>query len=85
MPILLPADTDRDQVIASLRADNIQTSIHYPPIHKFSFYKTLMPQLTLQKTEEFARRELTLPLHPAMHDHDIERVVRSLAVALARS
>lgn len=85
MPILLPADTDRDQVIASLRADNIQTSIHYPPIHKFSFYKTLMPQLDLRKTEEFARRELTLPLHPAMHDRDIERVVRSLAVALARS
>lgn len=84
MPIVLPADADRDRVIASLHADNIQTSIHYPPIHKFSFYKALLPRLSLPKTEEFARRELTLPLHPAMHDRDIERVVCGLAAALAR-
>jgi dTDP-4-amino-4,6-dideoxygalactose transaminase len=83
MPIVLPAEVNRDRVIASLYSDNINTSIHYPPIHEFSFYKSRLPNLHLAKTEEFSRRELTLPLHPAMHDRDVERVVSSLAAALA--
>jgi dTDP-4-amino-4,6-dideoxygalactose transaminase len=84
MPIVLPADIDRDGVIASLHADNIQTSIHYPPVHTFSFYKTWLPRMRLPKTEEFCRRELTLPLHPAMHDQDVERVVSRLVTVLSQ-
>ena len=85
MPIVLPAKVDRDRVIASLHGDNINTSIHYPPVHHFSFYKSRLPNVQLARTEEFSRRELTLPMHPAMHDRDVERVVSRLAAALART
>jgi dTDP-4-amino-4,6-dideoxygalactose transaminase len=36
----------------------------------------------LPRTEEFAQRELTLPLHPRMNPADVEQVVNSLAAAL---
>jgi len=81
MPVVLPAEADRDRIIASMRSDGIQTSIHYPPVHDFSFYRSQLPDLRLPKTEEFSRRELTLPLHPGMDDGHVERVVAALAAA----
>lgn len=81
MPVVLPAEADRDRIIASMRSDGIQTSIHYPPVHDFSFYRSRLPDLRLPKTEEFSRRELTLPLHPGMDDGHVERVVAALAAA----
>ena len=81
MPVVLPAEADRDRIIASMRSDGIQTSIHYPPVHDFSFYRSRLPDLRLPKTEEFSRRELTLPLHPGMADGHVERVVAALAAA----
>ena len=84
MPVVLPAHIDRERVIAALHAGKIQTSIHYPPVHKFSFYQTWLRGLHLPKTEEYCRRELTLPLHPAMQERDVERVVFVLSAALDR-
>jgi dTDP-4-amino-4,6-dideoxygalactose transaminase len=84
-PVVLPADVDRTQVANHLRGRGIQTSMHYPPIHKFSWYRDRFPSVSLPNTEEFCRRELTLPLHPKMNEADVETVVRGLADALARS
>ena len=36
-----------------------------------------------QITEEYSRRELTLPLHPKMDQLDVEKVVGALGHALA--
>jgi dTDP-4-amino-4,6-dideoxygalactose transaminase len=83
MPILLPDATDRQSVIDKLRDAEIQTSVHYPPAHQFSFYLSRFPSVHLPKTEEYARRELTLPLHPKMETWQVEKVVAALAEALA--
>jgi dTDP-4-amino-4,6-dideoxygalactose transaminase len=82
MPILLPPTADRESVMAKLRAYEIQTTIHYPPAHKLSFYRGLFPSVQLKETEEFARRELTLPLHPRMQEREVEAVSRALANSL---
>jgi dTDP-4-amino-4,6-dideoxygalactose transaminase len=82
MPILLPTGVEREGVVASLRDSGIQTTIHYPPAHHLSLYRNRYPSVCLPKTEEFARRELTLPLHPRMRDGEVERVVTALAGAL---
>ncbi len=79
MPVLLPPDVDRDHVITALRDRGIQTTIHYPPVHRLSFYRCRQPLLSLPITEEYSRRELTLPLHPGMDDGAVERVVAALA------
>lgn len=78
MPILLPNGIDRQRMMNRLRSDGIQTSIHYPPIHLFSYYLERFPRVNLPKTEEFCARELTLPLHPSLTEDDVKRVVESL-------
>lgn len=82
MPVLLPPAIDRQSVIDRLRKRGIQTTIHYPPLHKLTFYSNLYPDAYLPRTEEFARRELTLPLHPKLTPATVEIVVNSLAAAL---
>ncbi len=82
MPVVLPAAIGRQTVIDRLRKRGIQTTVHYPPVHRLTFYNDLQPGLHLPRTEEFARRELTLPLHPRMMMSTVEFVVNSLAGAL---
>jgi dTDP-4-amino-4,6-dideoxygalactose transaminase len=82
MPVVLPSAVSRQTVIDRLRKRGIQTTVHYPPVHRLTFYDDLQPGLHLPRTEEFARRELTLPLHPRMMMSTVEFVVNSLAGAL---
>jgi dTDP-4-amino-4,6-dideoxygalactose transaminase len=82
MPVILPVHADRQQVANRLRDAGIQTSMHYPAIHTLSLYRQTDPNLSLPATEEFAARELTLPLHPKMGDEDVALVVQALTKAL---
>jgi len=82
MPAILPAGVDRDRVIERLRDAGIQTTIHYPPVHSLTLYRERPDIGPLPVTEEFASRELTLPLHPRMTPADVEHVVEVLAAAL---
>jgi dTDP-4-amino-4,6-dideoxygalactose transaminase len=82
MPILLPADVDRQTVIDHLRSEGIQTTIHYPPVHRMTLYSRLWPAVSLPRTDDFAQRELTLPLHPAMTAETVGTVVGALERAV---
>jgi len=82
MPVLLPEDCRRDVVMDGLRRSGIQSSIHYPPVHLFSFYRNLYPEIALPRSEEFCRRELSLPLHPGLDEADVEHVVTCFRTAL---
>jgi dTDP-4-amino-4,6-dideoxygalactose transaminase len=82
MPIVLPREADRQSVMDRLRQHEIQTTIHYPPAHQLSFYRGLYPSVQLEETEEFARRELTLPLHPRMEEWQVEAVCCALTKSL---
>ena len=67
-----------------LRERGIQTSIHYPPIHLFSYYKKAMPPDShLPLTEYVGRTEVTLPLFPTMEEQQIEYVVNAIKNYLA--
>lgn len=81
MPVVLPTGVDRQEVMNQLRKAGIQSSIHYPPIHHFSYYRKKFPKVVLHKTEKFCDRELTLPLHPSLKQNDVERIVKSLQKA----
>ena len=81
MPIMLPERCDRTAIMASMRAAEVQTSVHYPAIHQFTYYRHRFGDVRLPHTEAFSRRELTLPLHPALSSADVERVVEALATA----
>lgn len=84
MPMVLPAGTNRQQVMEFLKANGIQTSIHYPPIHQFSAYtrgEFNIPPLPI--TEDAASRELTLPLYPGLTDENVRFVVQTIQHALS--
>jgi dTDP-4-amino-4,6-dideoxygalactose transaminase len=85
LPALLPPNWDRISVMEALKAQGIQTSIHYPPIHTFSAYQKPGRGADLPVTEEIASREITLPLYPAMKDEDVLSVVQALQTSLVRS
>jgi len=84
MPILVNPGVSRDRVRATLREAGIQTSVHYPPIHTFSFYRNRygLREGDLPITEDYARREITLPLHTRMADEDVRMVVDAVARAI---
>jgi len=81
MPVLLPAGVNREAVMDHLRENGIQSSIHYPPAHKFSYYQKEYPNVSLPITEEYCARELSLPLHPEMTKQEIDKVCAELIKA----
>jgi dTDP-4-amino-4,6-dideoxygalactose transaminase len=87
MPILLPAGVDRGAVMAAMRDARVQTSMHYPPAHRFAIYRAAdgAPAPELPRTDAAAARQLTLPLHPTMSDADVDLVVEALDGSLARA
>ena len=57
-----------------LKEEGVQTSIHYSPIHQFTVFRRLDPQIHLPVTEAFASRELTLPLYPSLPEAQIDAI-----------
>lgn len=75
MPIVLTDSTKekRDTVRDKIHAAGIQTSVHYPAIHKFSIYKgygAVLPQ-----TEYVTDNEITLPMYAGLTDKQIDLIV----------
>lgn len=78
MPVLLPPQTNRRQVMEGLREEGIQSSIHYPPIHTFQAYSGLCPGVSLPRSELIGAHCLTLPLYPQMTVDQVRRCVKIL-------
>jgi dTDP-4-amino-4,6-dideoxygalactose transaminase len=77
-PVLLPEGVARKDFMDSLRAAGIQTSIHYPPIHQFSYHRRLLSGVALPQTERVAEREVTLPLYSSMSESQVELVLEAV-------
>ena len=76
-PILLAEDVSRGKFIDEMKEKGIQTSIHYPPIHLFTYYKKMFgfKEGMLPKTEFVGEHEVTLPLYPKMTKEDLNYVI----------
>lgn len=84
MPVLLPADADRAEVMATMRDAGIQTSIHYRPIDTFTAYvgAGLGPSTAVPLSHAIGARVVTLPLYPSMRIEQVDLVCDTLARAL---
>lgn len=80
MPIMLEDGIDRIAVIESMKADEIQTSIHYPVIQNFTGYKGIVN--ATPKAQYASEHELTLPLYPTMSLEQVDLVCDALIKAL---
>ncbi len=83
--VLLPEGTDRDAVVAALSAEGIGTSVHFRPLHTFTWFAETVPVGPggLPVCEATAARALSLPLHVGLADGDVDRVADVLLGALA--
>jgi dTDP-4-amino-4,6-dideoxygalactose transaminase len=81
-PIVLKNSTEekREMVREYLHNHGIQTSVHYPAVHRFSIYKSLAGNLP--KTEYVTDNEITLPMYSSLKEADIELIVQTLKNAL---
>jgi dTDP-4-amino-4,6-dideoxygalactose transaminase len=83
--VVLPPGLPRDEFRAGLAEAGIQTSVHYPPIHNFSYYREVGARRPLPATNEAADRIVTLPLYPHMRDSDVAAVIASVLSLSKRS
>jgi dTDP-4-amino-4,6-dideoxygalactose transaminase len=81
-PVLLPEGVDRKGFMDTLRSAGVQSSIHYPPIHQFSYYREMYSGVMLPLTEAAAAREVTLPLYPTMNQEQVATVVSAVKEAI---
>ncbi len=72
-PILLNENVNREKFMEFLKKKGIQSSIHYPPIHTFSYYRGILnrKEFKLPLTEYVGAHEVTLPLHPLLKREDV--------------
>ena len=56
----------------------MQTSVLYPAVHEFTAYRERYGAPSLPHTEHTARAEITIPLHMAMDQAALDRVVAAL-------
>ena len=77
-PVVLKSSTaeKRDQVRAGLHENGIQTSIHYPAIHRFSIYQEFSKELP--NTEYAADNEITLPMYAKLKNDQVEYISKKL-------
>ncbi len=87
-PLLLPLaelGTTRDAFIAAMRERNIGLGIHYPCLPAMSHYRSLgWNPADFPNAARIGAETVTLPLFPAMADHDVDRVCDALLELLPR-
>ena len=81
-PIVLKNSTSekRDKVREHLAEAGIQTSVHYPAVHRFSIYKNYSK--VLSQTEYLTDNEITLPMYASLSVNDIEFIAEKLDKAV---
>lgn len=72
---------DRDGFRQALADRGVQTTVHYPLLHKSGVHA--QPGLSLPRTEDYGRRCLTLPLFPQMEERQVGLVVAAVREVLS--
>ena len=87
LPILLDQNVKRERFMELLKKEGIQSSIHYPPIHTFSYYRKILKlyQVKLPLTEYVGSHEVTLPLHPLLKKEDVAFVCEKIKNILRKA
>jgi dTDP-4-amino-4,6-dideoxygalactose transaminase len=81
--VRLPADADRDGVIARLARRGVAAKAYLPCIHLFPHLRELgYREGQFPVAEEASARSLALPFFPAMSEPQVERVCEALAQSL---
>jgi perosamine synthetase len=71
---------NRDQIVEQLGERGVGTGIYYPlPVHKQPIYQELGYTDRLPVAEAMSQEVLSLPVHPALSQADLERIVEVIS------
>ena len=78
--VLLPDRVDRRVVVDGLKARGINPSVHFRPLHHFTWFAehAAVGPTGLTTCDTLAPRALSLPLHVGLTDPQVERVAAAL-------
>jgi dTDP-4-amino-4,6-dideoxygalactose transaminase len=84
--VLMPQRESRDRALAMMRAEGIQASFHYVPLHSSDAGMRFAARpVDCPVTDEISGRLLRLPFYNAMTPEDVDRVVSMFLAAAART
>ncbi len=79
LAVVLAPDADcRSRAVRALKEARIQTSLHYPYIPDFRAFESLQAE-GLERSKDYARRTITLPLFPGMTESQVEEISSVIA------
>jgi len=78
--VVIPEEK-RDAVRLALAEKRIQTSLHYPPIHKFTAFSDFA-DTSLPVAEQFSRSMITLPMHAYLPEVAPAEIIATLYESL---
>lgn len=76
---------EREEVRRKLSEKGIQTSVHYPAVHRFEIYRHEGSKESLPITEYVSDCEITLPLFGNLKSEELTYICSNLAEILERS
>jgi len=62
----------RNNFMKKMKENNVETGVHYIPIHKMKFYRQ---KSKLPITNMIAERIVSLPIHPNLTDSDVNKII----------
>ena len=76
----------RDELIKKLLEKNIQTSVHFIPVHFFTYYKENFPYTEgdFPVAESVFKRILSLPIFPSMDEDDVRIIASAIKDIILR-
>ncbi len=81
--VVLADEISRSELMQFMKDWGIQCSIHYPPVHQFTFYRNLPhSHADLPITESLGRQILSLPLFSDMTQEQVEYVCTTFREAV---
>jgi len=66
----------RNSVVRRIRERRVDCQVYYPrPVHQQPYYRKMVGSLKLPRTETAARQVFSLPIHPALGENELRRIV----------
>lgn len=65
----------RKEIFRQMRQIGLGVQVHYIPVHHQPYYRSMgYGEINLPETEDFYRREISLPMYPELTEEDLEDI-----------
>jgi dTDP-4-amino-4,6-dideoxygalactose transaminase len=77
--IRLDGGRNRDKAVRRLNEAGVGTGIFYPvPVHQQAYVRDIVGEISLPVAEQMSREVISLPVHPALSQSDLETIVEEV-------